>query len=218
MKARWLRNFLIGLIGAVVLGLGLSIFTAITATTSFSYVVTDLGILNGYTSSSPSELNDAAQVVGSALKSKADSRAFLWVNGTMKDLGTLGGSDSYASGINNKGQIVGRAATSSGTYTYHAFLWTNGTMKDLGTLGGSDSYAYGINNKGQVVGSARTSSGAYTAHAFLWTNGTMRDLNSLLPAKSGWELTSALDINNKGQIVGEGKFNGQTRAFLLTPT
>ncbi len=52
----------------------------------------------------------------------------------MTDLGTLGGSDSYAYGINDSGQIVGGSYTSSGDY--HAFLYANGAMADLGTLGG----------------------------------------------------------------------------------
>jgi probable HAF family extracellular repeat protein len=45
----------------------------------------------------------------------------------------------------------------------------------------------------------------------------MTDLNSLLPANSGWELTTANAINEQGQIVGSGKKDGQTKAFLLTP-
>ncbi len=69
---------------------------------------------------------------------------------TFVDLGTLGGNCSYANGINDKGQVVGKSYTSSGKS--HAFLYTNGSMTDLGTLGGKSSYANGINNKGQVVG------------------------------------------------------------------
>ena len=39
----------------------------------------------------------------------------------MTDLGTLGGTNSYAYGINNKGQIVGWSNTSS--EEQHAVLW-----------------------------------------------------------------------------------------------
>ena len=50
------------------------------------------------------------------------------------DLGTLGGQNSFAFGINNLGQIVGTSELESGQS--RAFLWENGEMMDLGTLGG----------------------------------------------------------------------------------
>jgi probable HAF family extracellular repeat protein len=45
----------------------------------------------------------------------------------------------------------------------------------------------------------------------------MTDLNSLIPAGSGWVLTSARGINDAGQIVGTGTISGVQHAFLLTP-
>jgi len=90
-------------------------------------------------------------------------------------LGTLGGSTSVAYGINDSGQVVGSAFTS--TSSQHAFLYSNGTMNDLGTLGGSSSYAWSVNDSGQVAGVLSTSSGYF--HAFLYSNGTMEDLGTL---------------------------------------
>src|SRR5206468_3969954 len=90
--------------------------------------------------------------------------AFLYRNGTMTDLGTLGGWGSAARGINDDGAIVGESLTASGDT--HAFLYEDGTMTDLGTLGGRFSNAYGINFKGEVVGESGTGSGN---HAVLWT-------------------------------------------------
>ena len=40
-----------------------------------------------------------------------DHRAFVWENGKATDLGTLGGSNSSASAISERGQIVGWATT-----------------------------------------------------------------------------------------------------------
>jgi probable HAF family extracellular repeat protein len=91
-------------------------------------------------------------------------------------------------------------------------------VQDLGTLvGGSRSQAAGINNFDKVVGGSSTSDGF--EHAFLYSDGVMRDLNNLIPANSGWTLTSAEAINGNGSIVGYGNNpDGLQHAFLLRPT
>lgn len=162
-------------------------------------------------------INNAGQITGIAETSNRNSHAFLYSNGTMTDLGTLGGTGSQGFGINDAGQVAGTASTADNTQ--HAFLYSNGTMTDLGTLSGSTySYGHGINAAGQVVGmdSLHYSGGAYF-RAFLYSNGTMTDLNTLIDPATGWALTTAFDINDAGQIVGYGDIAGERHAFLLTP-
>jgi len=135
----------------------------------------------------------------------------------VEDLGTLGGSRSWASAINDSGQVVGYSYL-AGDQNYHAFLYKDGKMTDLRTLGGTSSVAKGINKSGQVVGWSDNSSGE--RHAFLYdsTNG-MKDLNSLIPADSGWTIHEARAINNYGQIAATGYKEGVGQhALLLSPT
>jgi probable HAF family extracellular repeat protein len=122
--------------------------------------------------------------------------AFLYSDGIMQDLGTFGGTTSYAYGINNSGQVVGQAYT-AGNATAHAFLYSDGVMQDLGTLGGADSSATGINNRGEVVGWSTTSSGYQ--HAFLYSGGIMQDLGTL---QGGYGSSYANAINDNEQVVG----------------
>lgn len=109
------------------------------------------------------------------------------------DLGTLGGRESSASAVNNRGQIVGSADLSD--ILSHAFLWEDGAMRDLDTLGAARSLARSINELGQVVGCVQSSRGAYLP--CLWDKGVIR----LLDGEGGPD-GNASDINEVGQIVG----------------
>jgi probable HAF family extracellular repeat protein len=104
----------------------------------------------------------------------------------------------------------------------HAFLYSNGTMRDLGTLGGKYSHPNSMNARGQVVGTSSIT-GDGSSHAFLYSDGTMMDLTLLLPADSQWTDIGTVYpcfavINDLGQITGTGHINGETHAFLMTPS
>ena len=104
-----------------------------------------------------------------------------WIGYEATDLGTLGGRNiGIATGINDRGQVVGYSYVDSNAY--HAFLWENGVMTDLGSY---DGYAVAINNAGQVLISGG-------GHAFLWDDGVVTEI--------GESWTRA--INNRGQVVG----------------
>ena len=164
-------------------------------------------------------INNAGQVTGvsNGFGNRNVVHAYRYSNGSMLDLGTLGGANSQGNDINGAGDVTGYANL-AGVFTVHAFVYSNGVMHDLGSLGDGSSIGSGINNLGQVAGWAIVDVALKTTHGFLYTPGVgMVDLNTLLPAGSGWELSSASDVNDLGQIAGTGLFNGQPRAFLMTP-
>jgi probable HAF family extracellular repeat protein len=76
---------------------------------------------------------------------------FLWQNGKMIDLGTVGGTFGYPNMINARGQIVGFSHL-VGDQTGQPFLWENGVLKDLGALGGLFGEARWINDAGDAAG------------------------------------------------------------------
>lgn len=135
----------------------------------------DLGTLPGWANSEAVAINNHGQVIGNASNGViirdgstpvfAAGRAFVWQNGQMIDLGTLGGKGSYAFAINAASQVVGASFTADGKE--HAFLWQKGQMSDLGTLPGGEARAVDINSKGVIVGSSATAAGH--THAVLWT-------------------------------------------------
>jgi len=177
--------------------------------------MSDLGTLGG-ADAFAFFINDKSQIAGfsSTNSTPVDATGlptidpFVWQNGRMTDLGSLGGNLGQPFAMNDFGTIVGYSDI-AGDQDFHPFLWNGTKMMDLGTLGGSDGEANAVNDLGEVVGDADTTGGA--DHAFLWMNGKMHDLLTI-----GSDACSiANSINLLGQIVGDsGDCSASDHAFL----
>jgi probable HAF family extracellular repeat protein len=121
---------------------------------------------------------------------------FLWDNGTMTDLGNLGGTFSFGQCANNRSEVIGESNL-PGDQTFHAYRWRNGKMKDLGTLGGPDSEAIWINDEGEIAGSADLPTPGIH-DAVIWRHGRIHDLGTL----HGEPCSRGRAINSWGQVVG----------------
>ncbi|MFL6293966.1 MAG: hypothetical protein ACJ759_23975 [Thermoanaerobaculia bacterium] len=138
---------------------------------------------------------------------------FVWEDGEMRALPMLGGNNGFATGANNRGQVVGWAENTVHDPTcvppqvlqFRAVLWgpEDGQIQELPPLPGDTSTAAtAINDKGQVVGISGTCDqavGRYTAaHTVLWEKGTVTDLGNL--GAPWWN--TAMAINQQGDVVG----------------
>jgi probable HAF family extracellular repeat protein len=190
--------------------------------------VKDLGTLPGGFESQANDINNRGQVSGFASNGIADpysffgwgthARSFIWQNGVMTDIGTLGGPDAVSTTLNARGQITGQSYANStanpatGMPTTDPFLWQHGRMRDLGTLGGVFGLANWLNNRGEVVGQSDLA-GDQVSHPFLWDGTRMRDLGTL-----GGDFGAANSVNDAGAVVGWATTpgNNTAHAFLWT--
>jgi probable HAF family extracellular repeat protein len=184
--------------------------------------IVNLGVVHGGSDSIGISVNNAGQAVGISNSDIPDPfslfgigvqiRTFLWEEGQLQDIGTLGGPDAVPGpGCNNQrpGTVVGVSYTSftpneaSGIPTQDPFLWENGKMRDLGNLGGTVSFGQCANNRGEVIGISSLAEnpgacpGGPGCHAFLWAHGSMKDLGTL-----GGGSSEAIWINDSGVIAG----------------
>lgn len=196
-------------------------------------VITDLGTLGGPDSfiNAPVK-NDSGEIAGFAETSTPDPLGetfclgvssfgfqdgvtclgFLWQDGVMAPLPPLaGGNNSQASGVNNRGQVVGSAengtqdasCTPPQVLQFEAVIWgpKKGQIQQLPPLSGdSDGIGVAINDKGEVAGCSgicANVSGASCVHAVVWKDGSPTNIGGVGILNLG----SA--INNRGQVLGE---------------
>lgn len=163
-------------------------------------------------------INDLGEVVGEVMFCdmaggncvNARTRSFIYnsAKASFNILGTLGGRDCWAHGINNAGQVTGYSSIAPDQSTAHAFIFKDGVFTDIGAaLANAETLAASINASGQVAGWA--SSSTPTRGAFLYDNGFF-----LFFEQQGY----AQDINDRGELVGgiSGDDDGSGRAFLYT--
>jgi len=151
---------------------------------------------------------------------------FLWRNGVKEPLGTLGGNNSAALGVNNRGLVVGTAENITQdpacmppqVLDYKAVTWLAGRIHELPAFRGDAIAAtVGVNDNNQVVGgSGNCGSGVGISpifvHAILWQKDSVTDLGNL----GGSINNVAFAINGRAQVVGASDLAGDNtgHAFL----
>ena len=193
------------------------------------YVVTVLRSLGG-TSSLGTSINNRGWVAGrSRVSSNQSIHATLWDNGTLTDLGTLGGPNSAVlwpvkntrgvlTGISQTAEADPKKETWSCGFFFPAatrtgfrcvgFRWKDGVMTPLPTLGGTHGFATGTNNHLRTVGWAEnliadptcTAPQVLQFRAVLW--GADGRVERELPPLATDSTSAATAINDRGQIVG----------------
>jgi probable HAF family extracellular repeat protein len=102
----------------------------------------------------PYAINNQGQIVGGGYLPGSQGRfaGFLYDHGRIRDLGTLGGAEALAYGINDSGVVVGALSLQP----ERAFVYVDGEMFDLNTLlvnniSATLVGALGVNNAGQII-------------------------------------------------------------------
>lgn len=140
-------------------------------------------------------------------------RGFLWHDGHIEAMPTLGGDNSFATEVNNLGHVVGWAENAvhdptchaPQVYGFKAVIWhpKTGRLHVLPPLtGDSASAATAINDRDQVVGisgACDTAVGGISARrAVMWDHGRVIDIGGL----GGTAWNTAMALNESGVVVG----------------
>lgn len=154
-------------------------------------------------------VNESGQAVGTSLINSPYKTAFVTgadgVGITALMPGTSG-SRSFATGINDGGQVVGFSTTSTAGYYSGGQAFFAAADGTIHTLGGTGSRAFGVNSSGQVAGM-----NAGTAFITDANGGALHSLGTLTGSGSSY----GTGINDKGQVVGfSSSAAGSPHAFV----
>jgi probable HAF family extracellular repeat protein len=169
-----------------------------------TYQVRDLGSLGGRATQA-ADLNESGQVTGYSELADGQIRAFLYFDGDMQDLGSLGGG-SLARALNEAGGVTGFSVTAE--VLARAFRYANGVMSDAGSLGAS-SNGNDINANGDIAGDAVGPDGV--TRAVVFTAAGVQELGA--PGTR----SSAAAINDSGEIAGTYEDASGMHAFRYGP-
>ena len=158
----------------------------------------DLGTLPGDISAVPEAINDESKVVGYSLNTGNEKHAFIWDNQIISPL-PGDGDQSWATGLNDKGQVVGTIFISSQQQT-KAVIWVNKKMSDLNTqLPQGNKWilqqADDINNSGWIVGVGTNPEGNEN-HGFLLIPLEQETITATIDIKP-----ETLNLKSKGNWV-----------------
>jgi probable HAF family extracellular repeat protein len=158
-----------------------------------TYDVIPLPSRVGHARIAAESISNKNTVVGTA--SGTPAQGFIWRNGTLMRLPTLGGTCSYGNGISEVEHVVGTSCV-PGDAVHHATLWRGGQTIDLDTFGGAGSGALRINRHDNITGTITELDGSF--HGFFWSNGTWSDIGGL-----GGAQTIPLGINDADIVAGQ---------------
>lgn len=164
-------------------------------------------------------INERGMIAGYT-STTAGTRAVLWQDGTILNLGVAPGAESsFADGLNDQGQVVGFVNVGGSS---HAMRWRDGNMAQLPKLAGeAASTAQSVNNWGAIVGGTTILQPLYRSTATVWLGNQVAELDSLIsasdPRKPYVHLESGQKINDRGDIVASGvdsRTNARITYFL----
>ncbi len=189
--------------------------------------LTMLDPLPGHAMAGGDGINDIGHVVGISENADwEDDRAFIYRDGNMEDLGPA----VFVTGVNNADVVTGTAPIPGDTTPWpppwSAFRLDTSVPDPTPELlghsqapGFTASHGYSINDDGVVVGHSFDASESFRAFVDIPSgeDAGFHDLEDVVVEADGWVFEEATGISNTGYIVGTGKYQGQERAYLLTP-
>ena len=175
--------------------------------------ITDLGDLGGGSSGAVA-INNRGQVAGNSYVKTGSWHAFVWQNGKMTDLGTLGGDRSYADGDQRRGpdRRLEHHRRRAGP---RVPLGARTDDRSRGASGREWEHGVAINQSGDIAGVSGTDG---LDHVVLWQNGTMIDVGTPYGEGGPESGPGVRAINDRRQIIGWGWARNKTDSGTVDTT